>query len=61
MKQFNPTKYMREVYRTYMLRIDRRKYSDVISHLDKMENKSDYVRSLIIKDMANYGKEEKHL
>lgn len=61
MKTFNHTKYLREVYRTYMLRIDRRKYSDVIRHLDKMENKSDYVRALIIKDMTGHGKEEKHL
>lgn len=60
MKQFNPVQYMRDVYRTYMIRVDRRKHADVIKFLDSHENKSEYVRSLIIKDMK-YGNETKHL
>ena len=61
MKQFNPADYLKDTYRTFMIRIDRRKNPELISFLEKKENRSEYVRSLIYKDMANHGKEKKRL
>ena len=63
MKQFDRTRYNARKYRQLLVRLDREKDSHIIEKLDTESNKTDYIRSLINKDMRaeNNGKKKECL
>lgn len=60
-KQFDAGRYIKEVYRQYIFRIDRRKYPEIIRQMEAQPNISEYLRTLINKDMQKYGEQAKHV
>ena len=54
-KKFNQSEYIaeyvKENYKRFELRLNKKTEQDLIEHLDKQPNRNDYIRSLIKKDM----------
>lgn len=59
MKRFDAIGYIKDNYRTFAIRLDKRKYPEMIRVLEQQENVSAYVRDLINKDIDNHGEEKK--
>ena len=60
MKKFDGAEYIRTNYRTFAVRVDRRRDPDVIKILEQAENVSGYVRDLVKKDIE-HGEEKERL
>lgn len=52
-RQKYQTNYMYEHYRQILLRFDLEKDKEIVKKLDKVPNKTEYVRQLINKDLAS--------
>lgn len=52
-RQKYQTNYMYEHYRQFLLRFDLEKDKEIVKKLDKVPNKTEYVRQLINKDLAS--------
>ena len=57
MKKFDGAEYIRTNYRTFAVRVDRRRDPEVIKALEESANVSGYVRDLVKKDIKD-GKEK---
>lgn len=61
MKTFDSTRYIREMYRTFVFRVDRRKDPEIMRALEEKQNITNYLRSLIYKDLKEHGTEAKRI
>ena len=59
MKTFDSNRYIREMYRTFVFRVDRRKDPEIMRALEEKQNITNYLRSLIYKDLKENGTETK--
>ena len=60
MKKFDGAEYIRTNYRTFAVRVDRRRDQEVIKALEECDNVSGYVRDLVKKDIE-HGEEKERL
>lgn len=61
MKSFDSNRYIREMYRTFVFRVDRRKDPEIMRALEEKPNITNYLRSLIYKDLKENGTETKRI
>lgn len=52
MKQYN-LKYVKENVRQYMFKLNKKLDAELVTYLDGMENRNQYIKDLILKDMEN--------
>lgn len=50
-KQDYDNKYVKEHYKPYYLRLSFEKEAEIINHLDRQQNKNEYLKQLIVNDM----------